>query len=166
MKLVYDEFLKKVEQSDCKKLISLRQRGKIMELRVGEKRICFENGTVCIALSDIRNNLPLETIDLLMSLERGQFLIKWVDLKGRLFKKVIQGQFQILGPVKVLIWLWNEDASYLFYYNFQLDNPLIQIYADSEARVQSSWAIYELLKTYEICGKWENMAWISHTGDF
>ena len=42
MKLVYDEFLKKVEQSDCKKLISLRQRGKIMELRVGEKRICFE----------------------------------------------------------------------------------------------------------------------------
>ena len=34
MKLVYDEFLKKVEQSDCKKLISLRQRGKIMEFKI------------------------------------------------------------------------------------------------------------------------------------
>ena len=35
MKLVYDEFLKKVEQSDCKKLISLRQRGKIMDICEG-----------------------------------------------------------------------------------------------------------------------------------
>lgn len=166
MKLSYDEALEEVEQSNCKKIISLRQRGKIMELMVGEKRIRFENGTVCIALSDIRNNLPLGNIDMLMNLERGQLLVKWTDLKGKLFKKAIQGCFQIFGPVKILIWLWNDDASYLFYYNFQQDNPLMQIYADSQARVQSSWAIYEVLKKYEVCGTWENVAWISQTEDF